>query len=176
MSIPEDNLEPFVRELTRHQQRLQGFIRCLVFRSSDVDDVWQELNVELWRRGAEFQPGSDFWRWASAVARYCVLNYSRTRGKDRLVFDEALLATMASELEQLTDALEERRRALEQCLETLSSPQRMMLELRYGRESSLERIADQLQRPVGSVRQTLYRIRKGLIECIDRRITREATQ
>lgn len=155
MSIPETNLEPFIRELTRHQRRLLGFVRCLVFNPSDVEDVWQELNVELWRRGGEFQAGTDFWKWASAIARFRVLEYCRARGKDRLVFDEELMETMATELELRSDAIEDRLNALDRCMERLSGPQRILLEMRYGSESSLDRIAQQLQRPVGSVRQTL---------------------
>lgn len=176
MSIPETNLDPFIRELTRHQRRLQGFVRCLVFNPSDVEDVWQELNIELWRRGAEFQAGSDFWRWASAIARFRVLEYCRARSKDRLVFDEALIETMATELALRSDAIEERLNALDRCMEGLSGPQRVLLEMRYGSAASLERIAQQLQRPVGSVRQTLYRIRKGLVECMERRLTHGALQ
>jgi RNA polymerase sigma-70 factor (ECF subfamily) len=45
--------------------------------------------------------------------------------------------------------------------------------MRYGPDSSLEQIAATLARPVGSVRQTLYRIRGALLACVERRLAAE---
>jgi len=73
---------PVVQEIARHQSRLRAFVRCLMVRSSDVDDLLQEINVVLWEKCDEFQPGSDFWAWASQIARFKVLNQVRKYGRD----------------------------------------------------------------------------------------------
>jgi DNA-directed RNA polymerase specialized sigma24 family protein len=36
-----------VQEIARHQARLRGFVRCLLVRASDVDDILQEINAVL---------------------------------------------------------------------------------------------------------------------------------
>ena len=60
-------------ELLRHQDRLRGFIRCLLIDRRDADDVWQDVNLLLVRKAADFRTGTDFWAWAIQVARYQVL-------------------------------------------------------------------------------------------------------
>lgn len=170
MDIEPNNLEAFLCELTRHQRRLRGLVRCLLFDPRDVEDVWQDTNVLLLRKAHEFQLGTDFWAWASAVARYQVLTHCKLLGRDRLAFDLDLIAMIAAETEQLGESIDERRDALQLCLEKLPGPQRQLLEMRYGAGTSLEEVAGKLERPVGSIRQTLYRIREALLACIERRI------
>jgi RNA polymerase sigma-70 factor (ECF subfamily) len=48
----------------------------------------------------------------------------------------------------------------------LPARQRELLEARYATGGSLKQLAGQLGRPEGSVSQTLYRIRLGLLDCI----------
>ncbi len=67
-----------VGEIARYQSRLRAFVRCLLVRPSDVDDILQEINSVLWQKANEFQPGSDFWAWASQIARFEALNHLRT--------------------------------------------------------------------------------------------------
>ena len=83
MTSEPRELEEFLRELTRHQRRLRGLVRCLLFDSRDVEDVWQDVNVTLLRKASEFQPGTDFWAWASQIARFKALNQARKLGRER---------------------------------------------------------------------------------------------
>jgi len=168
-----DRLEDFMRELTRHQSRLRGLLRCLLFDAADIEDVWQDTNVMLLRKAEEFQVGTNFWAWASTVARFQVLTYCKTKGRDRLVFQSGVIDLIAEDVIQLGDEIDVRRDALQECLQKLPSPQRQLLEIRYGAGSSLPQIAEQVNRPVGSIRQTLYRIREALLVCIERRISTE---
>jgi RNA polymerase sigma-70 factor (ECF subfamily) len=128
MTSEPRELEEFLRELTRHQRRLRGLVRCLLFDSRDVEDVWQDVNVTLLRKAGEFQPGTDFWAWACSVARYQVLTHCRRLGRDRLVFDEGLLRLIAEEVEQRGPVSDRRHEALQRCLEKLPGPQRQLLD------------------------------------------------
>jgi RNA polymerase sigma-70 factor (ECF subfamily) len=49
----------------------------LVFSHQDAEEVFQNTSVVLWNKFGEFQPGSNFFAWASQVAYYEVLNYMR---------------------------------------------------------------------------------------------------
>lgn len=168
-----DSLDAFARELTRHQARLRGLIRCLLFNRQDVEDVWQDTNVLLLRKAADFRPGSDFWAWSSQVARYQVLTHCKKLKRDRLVFSDELLATLATELGDRVAEIDDRRAALDACLTKLPAPQRQLLELRYGPKSSIEEIAVSLERSAGAIRQALFRIREALLACIERRLATE---
>ncbi|MFN9878189.1 MAG: sigma factor, partial [Planctomycetota bacterium] len=86
-------IEPseIVQLIAAHQTRLRGLVRCLLVRPADVDDVLQEVNTVLWEKASEFQAGTDFWAWASQIARFKALNHLRKYSRDRLVFDERIL-------------------------------------------------------------------------------------
>lgn len=160
-----------VQEIARCQPRLRAFVRCLLVRSSDIEDVLQEVNSVLWEKADEFQPGTDFWAWASQIARFKVLNQIRKYGRERLVFDAEILERMAAVAEQRLSQLDERREALERCLNKLAPAQRQLINLRYVDGHAIERIAESIGRPVGSIRQTLYRIRGALLECIQQQLS-----
>lgn len=159
-----------VTEIARHQARLRGFLRCLLVRPSDVDDLLQEINTVLWQKAGDFVPGTDFWAWASQVARYKAFNQIRRYGRERLVFDDTLLEQLAEAASVKLRDLDRRRAALGTCLEKLSPPQRQLLELRYTAGQSVETISQSIGRPAGSLRQTLYRIRAALQSCIEGRL------
>ena len=165
-----------VQEIARHQSRLRGFVRCLLIRPSDVDDILQEINVVLWEKADDFQEGTDFWAWASQIARFKVLNQLRTYGRERVVFNEELLESLSAIADQKLQQLDARREALDHCLKKLPQSQRQLLGLRYSSGQSIETIAESLGRPAGSIRQTLYRVRSALIDCIERQLSLEFTQ
>lgn len=171
---PAGSLDDFMRELARHQGRLRGLIRCLLFDWRDVEDVWQDTNVLLLRKAADYRPGTDFWAWSSQVARYQVLSHCKKLKRDRLVFSESLLAVLADVVDERHAEIDDRRAALEACLTKLPAPQRQLIELRYGPKNSIEEIAVSLERSAGSIRQALYRIREALLACIERRLSMEA--
>jgi len=159
-----------VQEIARYQPRLRGFVRCLLVRSSDVDDILQEINAVLWEKADEFQPGTDFWAWASQIARFKVLNHVRKLGRERLVFDDEVLERLAEIAGSRLEQLDQRRTALDHCLQQLPPPQRQLIDLRYTSGQTIDFIAESIGRPAGSIRQTLYRIRSALQACIERQL------
>jgi len=168
-----DSLDAFARELTRHQARLRGLIRCLLFDRKDVEDVWQDTNVTLLKKAADFSPGTDFWAWASQVARYQVLTHCKKLKRDKLVLAEELLHQIAAEVIDRGPEIECRREALDACLAKLPQPQRQLLELRYGPKTSIEAIAASMSRTPNAIRQALFRIRGALLACMEKRLAAE---
>lgn len=169
-----ENTAEFCRLLTQYQPRLRGFVRCLLVRSNDVDDVLQEINIVLLRKSSQFQIGTDFWAWASTVARYEVLSYLRRKGREHHVLNDELIENLATVAMERLDSLDERRLALATCLEKLPAASRQLLEMRYSLSKSIGDIAIVTKRPEGSLRQTLHRIRRALYDCIQTRVTRTA--
>jgi RNA polymerase sigma-70 factor (ECF subfamily) len=163
-----DEPETLVQLIAAHQTRLRGFIRCLLFDLHDVDDVLQETNRILWQKAQDFVPGTDFWAWSAQVARLEVLAHLKRRRRDSHLFDTDLLQEVAALAEDHLRSCDERRAALERCLEQQPAASRQLLELRYTLDFSNQSIAEKLDRPVGSIRQTLYRIRNSLMQCVQR--------
>lgn len=146
---------------------IEGLVRCLLVRSSDVEDVLQEVNSVLWEKASEFQAGTEFWAWASQIARFKALNHIRKYSRGRLVFDDKLLSELADLAHERLSQLDHRRDALEGCLNELPPPQRQLIDLRYAGGHAIEAIAEIIGRPQAAIPQTLYRVRQALLACIE---------
>jgi RNA polymerase sigma-70 factor (ECF subfamily) len=164
----EKNPERFVRLLGRYQQRVYSFILTLVPHWADADEVLQETNIVLWRKFSEFQPDTDFVRWANQVAYFEVLKFRRRQQKDHLFFSDAFVEEVAAEVMEMSEALQLQRDRLAGCLQKLSDRDRTLIHLRYDEGSSVKRVAEQLGRSADSVYKSLGRVRRMLIDCIHR--------
>ena len=164
----EQNPERFVRLLGRYQQRVYSFILTLVPHWADADEVLQETNIVLWRKFSEFQPDTDFVRWANQVAYFEVLKFRRRQQKDHLFFSDAFVEEVAAEVMEMSETLQMQRDRLAGCLQKLSDRDRTLIHLRYDEGSSVKRVAEQLGRSADSVYKSLGRVRRMLIDCIHR--------
>src|SRR5436190_18410489 len=75
--------EEFARLFARNARRIYGFIMTLVFNHHDAEEVFQNTNVILWNKFGEFQPGSNFFAWASRIAYYEVLTLMKQKRRSR---------------------------------------------------------------------------------------------
>ena len=150
--------------------RLYHFIAPLVPNVADAEDVMQEVLVVLWENFQEFEPGTNFLAWARRVAHLRVLEFFRARGKHPRFLPDDVLQTVVEESAALGDQFEARRDALENCIERMSEGDRQLVEYRYLRGMSLAEIAEAVGRPANSVSYSFWRIRKSLLECIERRL------
>jgi len=174
--MSNDNLEideELVTLITGCQSRLYAYILSLVSDRDRASDILQETNVVLWRKANEFRRGTLFDAWAFRVAYFQVLAHLQSRSRERVVFDHGLLDTIAHEAAAQSDKFEERQRFLRRCLERLTKSERTLLGRRYGDGIAVKSIARELGQNAGRVASRLFRIRKRLLECIERSIELE---
>lgn len=169
--MPRGNdTERFVQLLTGHQSVLRAFIHAMIPDWHAAEDVLQETNAVLWRKSRQFESGTDFRAWAFAIAnnqaRSARLKFSRQKQRFSDIAADRVATDAADRLRDLDD----RREALEACYRKLTEGQRGLLRQRYTDNQSAANIAESTGRPVGSIRQTLYRIRQSLADCIQRRL------
>ena len=168
--------EQVLQLIIDHQLRLRAFVRSLVPNHASADDVLQETNLVLWRKSDQFTLGTDFAAWACKIAWLQVRAHWQKHGRDRLVFNEGLMLELAQEAERSYSDLEQRLADLRACLSQLTSRQRDILHRQYTNNERPAEIAENLNRPVGSIRQTIYRIRQTLLACIERKsVGRQST-
>jgi RNA polymerase sigma-70 factor (ECF subfamily) len=163
----------FVRTLTAHQSRLYAFILAMVGDHHAAGDVLQETNVVLWEKAEQAMATDDFGAWAYRVAHFQVLAWRQKRGRDRLVFDERVLAVLAEDGVEIAQQSDRRQEALSQCLSKLPEESRRLIQRRYGLGESVAQIAGHIERSVAATHQWLYRIRRDLLRCIETRLGRE---
>ena len=169
MTKPPD-IKRFGELLTQYRSRLYAFILSVVGNPEFAMEVFQESNLVLWRKAAEFDHERDFLPWAFAVARNQVLAGLKRRGRDRLVFDEPAIERLTAAAEQRAQQTDQRQIALTGCLEKLPADQRQLVERRYRAGESVQEIAADTQRTSGATGVLLFRIRQTLAHCISGRL------
>ena len=156
----------FVRYQVRHQKRIFAFILTLVPDWNDAEEILQETSIVLWKKFSEFEIGTDFGKWARAVARIEIRKFYGKKGRDRRILSEEVVAALIKDFDSDPHDFDERGTALRSCLKNLSKKDFELIFSRYVTQSATNSIASQLGRTVESVCNSLRRIRERLLKCI----------
>ena len=90
-----------------------------------------------------------------------------------MVFDEDVFDYLAERQEQRSEDTDARLAALKVCLAELPEEQRNLVNRRYEPGASVQRIAEEDGKSVGSVSQSLYRIRAALQASVEKKLSQE---
>jgi RNA polymerase sigma-70 factor (ECF subfamily) len=172
-SADDDRHAQFLRLFVEHEAALNGFVRSLVPQRDEARDVMQEVAVVLWQKFGELTDPAEFRPWAFGVARMKALAFHRDSARERLVFDEDVLALLADEVTDHADSYEAERRALDECLGKLGDAQRKLLDAAYAPGARMDHLAEAVGRSAMSFYKALHRIRLALMDCTQRVLARE---
>lgn len=173
----EDNasqtMETFVKLFAAHQRTIWLYLSTMLPTQNDVDDVFQETSLVLWREFDKFTVGTNFGVWACTIAFNRVRAWNSKRSREGIVFSDEFLIAVSDELIDHSEYYSQRLDALKLCMKQLPSHHRELLGLRYTQGMSIESIATKLGRTVDGVYRMLSRVRHTLHDCIDRRLKAE---
>jgi len=165
ISSNEKGAELFLALLAKNQHRLSAFVHTLVANWHDGEEIVQDTLIVLWRKFDEFDPGTDFFRWAAKVAQFEILNYRR-KSHRALNLDAEVLESLAASAVKHSDGAAQRRQALAHCVQRLPEQDRTILGLRYQEAGSVDGVAKALDRSASQVHRILRRIREQLVRCV----------
>ncbi len=167
--VPQNpEVERFTQLLATCQRRVFLYALGLVHNAQDAEEVLQEANLVLWQKFRQYQPGTDFCRWAYRIAYYEVLKLRERKSREERFFSQEFIEALAAESERAMDELDARRDALNECLGKLSSNDRQLVRQRYQLGATTRSVAEALGRSVQGTRKALHRIRARLLSCIQR--------
>jgi RNA polymerase sigma-70 factor, ECF subfamily len=162
--------ELLVRLLMKHQEDLFRYIFALHPHEEDARDVLQETSVALYRKFADYDPAKPFLAWAYGFAYLEVLKQRERNQRGTRHLRSDLVELLARERQGQEGLLQARLQALELCLADLPPLDRELIRQRYDARRPIEELVEQL----GTSRRTLFRnldrIRRTLLECINRRM------
>lgn len=167
----KNRAEAFVAFHARNHSRIAAFIHTLVPSWEDAEEIVQDTMLVLWRKFDHFDPATSFFSWGARVAQYEVLNYRRSKKRQVRVLDDEVLEAIAQTAIRQLDDIELHREALEHCIKKLPERDREIIALRYQEESTVDAVANAVQRTGGHVQRLLRKIRAGLIRCIHLRLS-----
>ncbi|WP_202799928.1 sigma factor [Schlesneria paludicola] len=156
--------------LTASHDKLLGYLMSLLGRWHDAQDVLQSSSLLMWRKFETYEAGSNFVAWASTICFYEAKNFQRLAGRSPLMFDDDLLATLASERLVDLDMQGRRITALEQCLNEVGPAGRELLRIAYAEHGGIADLATRLQRAPRTLYNKLTILRRRLTECVQRRL------
>ena len=163
----------FAEQLRQNQARLHGYLYSLMRDVHDADDLLQQTILILWNKFDSFDDSRSFFAWACGIARGEVSNFLRSRARRRLVFsDDVNLALAEAHEAVIEDDLEDRRIALQGCMQKLRDVDREFVQACYAESDGVQRVADREGRSTQSVYNSMRRIRRALFECIERSLGR----
>jgi RNA polymerase sigma-70 factor (ECF subfamily) len=163
----------FLRLFAANEPAIHAYVRSLLPTRADAREVMQDVAVVLWQKFGQLGDDAGFRPWAFGVARYAALAYARDKARDRHVFDDDLLATLAAEAAQGHDERDRRQEVLEECLRKLPEPQRELVLTAYTPGTRLDRLAAARGQSAMSLYKVLHRLRLALMECARRTLAKQ---
>lgn len=161
--------DAFVRALTESQTALRGYCQASLGHGEEAKEALQRTSIVLFKKSTDWDPDTEFLRWAISVAKFEVLGVIRDRQRERqrYLFDSDVVEQMVDEAQHTVASSDHRTEALDACLAKLSAKNRDLLSAYYARGSSIEEIATSANRGLSAVKVMLLRLRRRLGECIE---------
>lgn len=171
-----DRVELFMQLYNQHQRRLYLFLLAMIRNAADAEELLQETNLIMWRKFEEFDAATDFGAWANRIAYLECLKYRERRGNKDVPLGEEFIQQVAQRVQEEPDLWKDRTEALSACLDRLPPKDRELITRRYQAGSSGASVAEELGRTAHSVYKSITRIRRLLLDCINRRLAEEESR
>ena len=167
--------EHFLQLLGAHERSLFAYVFSLAPNWQDAEEIMQRVRIRIWQQFDQYDVERPFDAWARAIAYYLVLAYRKEKSRQREFFTERILELVSDKFDAHLSQAGDRRDALLRCLEKLEGRKRDLVTSYYSsaRQTS-ETIAKDLSLTPNALRQSLFRIRKMLLECVQRTLQAES--
>lgn len=170
MPPDQDQTEVFLEYQSASSRDVFYSILALVIDVDIAEDIYQEVNLVMWRKFNTFEKGTDFRAWALKIALYQVMAWRKRVSRNRLVFNEDFMTLIAEEFEKDHGTKQDQKAALDDCVKSLSQRHQQLIAYRYEMSLSPRDIAAKTGKTIDGIRRTLSRVRKILQECTDRKL------
>ena len=159
--------DAFAEQFVLNQRRIYSYIATLLANSADVEEVFQQTSLLLWKKWGEFDPEGDFTRWACGIAHNQVRNFLRLHRHRDVYLSEEMLDELADIHLSQSPRLDDRGQMLSDCLERLPAKQREFVEMCYRGTEPMKSIAARLKMAPSALYMKLHRLRQVLLQCIE---------
>ncbi len=175
MVDPEEHRERVLRAAFDLRADLLAYARSLLGNYAAAEDVVQEAFLVVVKKHANFDEGTSLLAWCRSIVRIEVLRakdrYHRERSLVERVLDDAIDATFDEfQVSRSRDESDQRRDALEHCVERLSERGKRVLQARVADDLGYPQIGERLGMSVEAVRKALFRAKKQVRDCVESKL------
>ena len=157
----------FVELLGAHERALFGYVFSMTGNWDDSQEIMQRLRIRVWEQFDQYDSARPFGAWARAIAYYLVLAFRKEKSRQREYFTERVMQLLDDAYSTAEADVSNSREVLVDCLDKLSiDKQRLVTE--YYVPGGPAALAESLGKTANSLRQAVLRIRRVLLECVER--------
>ncbi len=151
----------------RFRSRVYGLCLRMLGQREDAEDAAQETFVRVLRHLNRWDPAREFEPWLLAIAgnRCRTALATRVRRPSVAMLPGAVTDDSAAQRQAAAQLREEVSQAVHQ----LRPEYQLAFELFHERELSYQEIAEQMGRPIGTVKTWVHRARRQIVETLQRR-------
>lgn len=161
----------FEIELGKIQSCLYSFVRSIIYNYEDAKDVLQDTNLILCEKQNLFDPNkAELKTWAFKIARYQVMGFLTKKKRNKIYFDSELIQDIMDESITYKPHKHEKE-ALDISYQNLPEHMKEIANLRFKKNYSMKKISKTLNKPIGSISATLFRIRENLLKSTKAKIS-----
>lgn len=164
------DLDAFAPLVEQHLPHLRAFIALKTPTVHLVDELAHETFVYAFRHMGEFEAGTSLAKWLRAIAWNLLRAELKRAGREQARHTRYALDFRFEEVGTEDEAAESREVGfLEECLGELPETLRDLVMIKYREDRSGEEIARRLKRSTAWVWTSLFRVRRQLRDCIQRK-------
>jgi RNA polymerase sigma-70 factor (ECF subfamily) len=170
---PNTQMRDFTRLWLENQHVVSGYIYLSVRDFHHAEDVIQDTARSAVDSFAGYDPARPFAAWAIAIARQRIADHFRKQGRRQPAISSEAVDALGAACAEVAQEADERLHALRQCMAKLTGRHREVVELRYGKSYSPDKIADRLGLKPNAVNALVFRARKALAQCVNQQMRRQ---
>lgn len=162
------------RTIERLVKQHQGYVKSLAVKFAPMpgisDDIAQQVFLEFMQNSEKWDMESDIKPLLAGITRNISLRYWREKKKHM----SPALKKLAQHIQMLAQEeepewlFEEKKRALNICLDKLTDKSRKIIEIYYYLGLTSDEIGSRMEMTAAAVRKALFRLRKSLKKCIEK--------
>jgi RNA polymerase sigma-70 factor (ECF subfamily) len=169
----QENYKQFIKLYLANERRIYGYVRALIANWSDINDIIQETASVMWSKFGEFQEGTNFSAWALKIAHFQVLNYYKSRQKNKIYFSEQAIELLSDQITSKEENADERLNILKQCLQKLQAGERDLIQMRYEPGATTKSVSQKIGKEAHVLYKLFDKIHIKLLFCIRRTLSEE---
>jgi RNA polymerase sigma-70 factor (ECF subfamily) len=156
----------------RYQERIYATIYHMTANHEDANDLAQEAFIKAFQALRSFKGGSSFYTWVYRIAVNKTINFLKQRkARTQMSLDDLdmnaehdpdLVALVSDKTPRRDASLSELQQKLNEAMQKLSEPHRLVVTLHDVQGLSHEEIADIMDCNIGTVRSRLFYARQQL--------------
>jgi RNA polymerase sigma-70 factor, ECF subfamily len=174
LTVPRQiSSEDFATLYSKYHLDLLRYVLTLLPDRQQAEDIVQETARLLWQKLDQYDPAQPFWPWARKFAHFEVLKVRKRDAIRAKYFSDELVEQLAEERAAHEPRLSAQRDALADCLGKLDERSRQLLVHRYSHDVTLQELAEQQAKSANALYLAVHRIRRRLIECVNRTLRLE---